>query len=68
MPWQMQIVLDSRQQSDVEYDQEQGEINRKLEAICQKTHASLIPLHLAFKQDDHYVCFEGGEEKPCRST
>ena len=52
----MNIVLDSYQQSDFEYDREQGEINSKLEGICKKTGAVLIPLHLAFKQDDdHYI-------------
>ncbi|MGO9111983.1 MAG: acyltransferase family protein [Thermoguttaceae bacterium] len=58
MPRSTEIILDSQQQSDVDYDREQGKINITLVEICKKTGAVLIPLHLAFKQDDHYVCFE----------
>jgi len=58
IPRQTEIVLDSRQQAEVEYEREQGEINRNLEEICRQTGAVLIPLHLAFKKDDRYVCFE----------
>ncbi len=62
-PRSLEVVLNSRQQPAVEYDRVQGPINAKLAEICRKTGAVLIPLHLAFKQDDRYVCVEdkGGE-------
>jgi peptidoglycan/LPS O-acetylase OafA/YrhL len=68
-PRQVNIILESRQQSEVEYDRVQREINSRLEVICKKTGAVLIPLHLAFKQDDHYVPFEeqGGKTVPLYS-
>jgi hypothetical protein len=46
------------QQSEAKYDKQQGEINRRLEEICHKTGAILIPLHLALKQGDHYIAFD----------
>ena len=65
-PREPKIVFDSRQQSGLEYDRVQGDINSRLERICKKTGAEFLPLHLAFKQDDHYVCFEaeGGGAMP----
>ena len=65
-PRQTEIVLESRQQADIEYDRAQGEINAKLEDVCKKTGAVLIPLHLAFKEDDHYISIEakGGQTIP----
>jgi len=65
-PRHMNIAFDSQEQSDVEYDREQCEINSRLEDICKKTGAVFIPLHLAFKQGNHYVSSEikGGETMP----
>jgi peptidoglycan/LPS O-acetylase OafA/YrhL len=66
-PRDWKIVLDSRQQSDSEYGRLQGGINGRLEAICKKTGAVLIPLHLAFKEGDRYGCFKerrGGDIIP----
>jgi len=41
------------------YIQQQGEINRQLQAVCEQTGAVLVPLHLAFKQEDgRYKAFE----------
>ena len=58
MPRQASVLVESEQQSAVEYDRVQREINVGLQYICKKTGAVLIPLHLAFKQDDHYVSYE----------
>jgi hypothetical protein len=57
-PRQMRPILDSYQQSNAEYDRVQGKINCELEEISKKSGAVLIPLYLAFKQDDHYVSME----------
>jgi peptidoglycan/LPS O-acetylase OafA/YrhL len=58
LPRGRDILLKSRQQSQVDYDQKQGEINRKLEEVCNKTGAVLIPLHLALKLNDSYISCE----------
>jgi hypothetical protein len=44
-------------QSESEYNRVEAEINRHLDEVCRKTGASLIPLNLAFKQDDRYIAF-----------
>ena len=42
-------------QSDREYERQQGAINRRLEAVCRKTGAVLIPLQLALREGNRYV-------------
>lgn len=44
----------SFQQSEVEYDQVQGEFNLGLKNICNKTGALFIPLNLALKRGQNY--------------
>jgi len=45
--------------SQEDYDRQQGEINRQLQAVCDRTGAVLVPLHLMLKQDDErYKLFE----------
>lgn len=46
------------QQSEATYQRMQGEVNRKLERVCNKTGAVFVPLHLALKQGDHYIAFD----------
>ena len=46
---------DYARQSEKEYEQGQGETNRKLAAVCRATGAVFIPSHLALKNGDHYV-------------
>jgi hypothetical protein len=58
VPRRANVLVDSEQQSADDYDRVQREINLSLQEICKKTGAVLIPLHLAFKQDDHYVSYE----------
>jgi hypothetical protein len=45
-------------QSEAQFTREQGKVNERLEAICRKTGAVLVPMHLAFKQGDHYAAYE----------
>ncbi len=44
-------------QPAMQYDQEQRKINEQLEAVCLKSGAILVPMHLAFKQGDAYHAF-----------
>lgn len=57
-PRDKNIEKEYRGQSDVEYTLSQGEINFRLEEVCRKTGAILIPLHMAFKAPGCYVAFE----------
>ena len=51
-------------QSEAKYNRMQGEIiNNKLNEICKRTGAILIPLHLAFKEDNCYIYFEQKDNK-----
>ena len=50
-------------QAETELEQKQGEINRNLARACQKTGAMLIPLHHAFKRDNHYIAFDKQNDK-----
>jgi len=65
-PRQMSVVLDSYQQTETEYDRVNGELNGKLESICVRTGGLFLPLHLAFKEGDHFVSVEthGGKNVP----
>ena len=42
-------------QTAVEYGRRQGDFNRRLERVCRKTGAVLIPLYLALKEGDGYA-------------
>lgn len=58
------VVRNSRVQSQQEYDGEQGDVNRKLEVMCNKTGVALIPLHRAFWHENCYRAFvERGADK-----
>lgn len=46
------------QQSEQEYDRQQGEINRRLRAVCSRTGAVFVPVHLEFKKNNHYIAFD----------
>ena len=63
-PRQPGFVKESRQQSAVEYNRQQGATNRKLEEICRKTGAVFIPLHLAMKDGDFYTMFDENNGNP----
>jgi len=45
-------------QSFFAYGQAQGEVNRRMEAICKKTGAVFIPMFMAFKEEDAFVSVE----------
>ncbi|MBL0210408.1 MAG: acyltransferase family protein [Holophagaceae bacterium] len=45
-------------QSEVEYEQRQGYINRQLKNLCHKTGAVLVPMHIALKRENQFIAFE----------
>jgi peptidoglycan/LPS O-acetylase OafA/YrhL len=52
----------SLMQSEGEYNRMQQGVNARLEEICKKTGARIIPLHLAFKEGGSYVYFDKDED------
>lgn len=42
-------------QSCSRYEAQQGEVNALLQRICRETGATLLPLHQAFRDGDHYL-------------
>ena len=48
----------SLSQSEEAYNSMQGEINKRLEQICNMTGAMLIPAHLALKEKNAYIAFD----------
>lgn len=57
-PRDLELSQKILRQTEDEYKRQQGEINRRLEKICNETGAILIPLHLAFQQGNYYSSFE----------
>ena len=62
-PRKMEPEWERFQQSEEEYTRLQKIINARLEAICRKTGAVLIPLHLALKENGNYIAFAEQGEK-----
>jgi hypothetical protein len=59
-PRHMQAGWEDGRQSELEFEKRNGLINHDLEAVCRRTGAVLVPLHLAFKQSKYYIAFDGG--------
>jgi peptidoglycan/LPS O-acetylase OafA/YrhL len=54
----------SLQQSEEDYRLIQGGINTRLDEICKKSGAKLIPLQLAFRENGHYIFFAMENGRP----
>ena len=57
-PRHKDIAADHYKQPEGEYDRMQGGINRRLEEVCKKTGAVLIPSHMAFFEKNSYLAFD----------
>ena len=45
-------------QSIAQYESRQGEINRKLAILCNRTGTDLVPMHFALKRDARYISID----------
>ncbi len=53
----------NRMRELAEYENRQGEINRNLEKLCERTGAVLVPIHIALLRDSGYIAFEHSSGK-----
>ena len=57
-PRDKSILAEHYKQTEGEYDRMQGEINRRIQEVCRKTGAVLIPIHRAFFENNGYLAFD----------
>jgi len=62
-PRTLDVLRQSKAQTEEEYDSTNGKINQQLRAVCEKAGGQFVEMHWAFKSGDEYVTTEAIDGK-----